>query len=424
MGAEAMAQAIPAAAVSQVLEDGGRKGSRAVLALAASQALSSISIILMVMASPLVGLAVAPSRHWATVPLAAHHFASMLTTVPASLFMRRFGRRSGFRLGAAIGAIGAVLAAVGVAKASFLAFVCGAALIGSFNGFAGFFRFAAAEAAPAQRRARAISLVMSGGVAAAVLGPLLGRWSKNLIPGAAFIGCFLVVAAACVLAFAVLHFVQLDRSVMTGPRGQEARPLFEIVRQPKFVVAVCCGTLGYGLMALLMSATPIAMSSCGHSFKETASVIQWHVLGMFAPSFFTGRLIKRFGTTTIMLMGAALVTACASINLCGTSMVQFWSALVCLGTGWNFLYIGATTLLIETYRPAEKEKAQAFNDFGVFSSVTAASLTAGVLQEKIGWRTLNLSAFPVLVFIAMMIVALAWQQRGATIARTGAPSAG
>ena len=385
MSGEATARVLPQAVVTPVLEDRGRKGDAAVLALAASQALSSISVILMVMVSPLVGLAVAPSRYWATVPLAVHHFASMLTTIPASLFMRRFGRRTGFRLGATIGALGSVLAAVGVARASFLAVSSGAALIGSFNGFCAFFRFAAAEAAPPQRKARAISLVMSGGVAAAVFGPLLGRWSRTLLPGAAFVGCFIVVAVACVFAFAILHFVQSDRHVTTEHLQQQSRPLFEIVCQPKYLAAVICGTIGYGLMSLLMSATPIAMSSCAHTFKDTAGVIQWHVLGMFAPSFVTGRLIRRFGTRTIVLAGAGLVAACASINVFGTALVmQFWAALVCLGIGWNFLYIGATTLLLDTYRSAEKEKAQAFNDFAVFSSVAAASLSAGFLQEKIG----------------------------------------
>jgi len=288
---------------------------------------------------------------------------------------------------------------------SFLLFTLGSILIGIFSGFANYYRFTAADSVVKEYKSRAISYVLAGGVLAAIIGPNLANHTKDIISNATFAGSYTAIIGLYVLSFILLSFLDLPH-VKPQIKSQQnsGRPLIDIALQPRFIIAVISGTLGYATMTLLMTATPLAMQHHHHVYSDTAFVIQWHVLGMFAPSFFTGSLIKRFGLLPIMIAGALLAFACIFINLVGTSVSHFWFALLLLGISWNFLFIGATTLLTETYSENEKFKAQALNDFLVFSVVSAASLFAGVLHHKFGWQFVNYLAIPAVIGILISLV--------------------
>ena len=365
------------------------------------------AVSLLATVSALVGLALAPSPGFATVPLGLQFLATMLFTFPASLCMQRVGRRAGFMGGAAFGLLGAALAAWSVAEGSFEGLCAGAFCIGIFIAFAQYYRFAAADVATAEYRSRAISLVLAGGVVAAFAGPNLANASRDLFATAAFAGCFVVVAGLAAGTMLVLAFVRVPHFRSRSSDGV-SRPLAEIAMQPRYLTAVAGALVGYAAMNLLMTSTPLAMETRTLPFAATASVIQWHVVGMFAPSFFTGHLIRRFGTLQIMLVGAVLQAACVAVNLAGDSYAHFLAALVLLGLGWNFLFIGATTLLTETYTAQEKAKAQGFNDLLVFATVTFTATASGYLHFELGWRSLNIGVIPFLVVVA---AAIAWLRR-------------
>ena len=299
------------------------------------------AVSLLATVSALVGLALAPSPGFATVPLGLQFLATMLFTFPASLCMQRVGRRAGFMGGAAFGLLGAALAAWSVAEGSFEGLCAGAFCIGIFIAFAQYYRFAAADVATAKYRSRAISLVLAGGVVAAFAGPNLANASRDLFATAVFAGCFVVVAGLAAGTMLVLAFVRVPHYRSRSGNGV-SRPLAAIAMQPRYLTAVAGALVGYAAMNLLMTSTPLAMETRTLPFAATASVIQWHVVGMFAPSFFTGHLIRRFGTLQIMLVGAVLQAACVAVNLAGDSYAHFLAALVLLGLGWNFLFIGAT----------------------------------------------------------------------------------
>jgi len=373
-----------------------------VLLLAACQAMLMTGGSLLIATSALVGYRLAPDKALATLPLAAQMLASMLTSIPASLLMQRFGRRAGFLLGSSIGITGAGLATVAIVTGNFALFILGAALSGMFAGFGNYYRFAAADVATVDYRSTAISYVLAGGVIAAFIGPNLAHWTSAWLV-APFAGSYLALTAILLLSFATQWFLDIPRPERAA-RGS-GRTLAAIARQPVFIVAAIGGMLGYGIMALVMTATPLAMHDHHYAFSDTAFVIEWHVLGMFAPSFFTGHLIRRFGVLQVMLVGGVLSAVCVGINLAGTSLSHFWLALFLLGVGWNFLFIGATTLLTETYAPEEKAKTQALNDFLVFSTVTIAVLSAGTLQHRLGWQAVNYGVIPL---IAVTVVAVAW----------------
>lgn len=376
-----------------------------VLLLAACQALMMTANSLLVTTTALVGYRLAADKALATLPMAMQMFATMMTTIPASLLMKRIGRRSGFLVGATIGLFGAVLATVAVLHHQFLLYITGAALIGSFNGFGNYYRFAAADTATDDWRSRAVSFVMAGGVIAALAGPNLARYTAHLIPEAVYAGS---IGSTILLYLASLFLLsQVRIPPEPGEVHGTMRRLGEIARQPLYLAALVGGAAGYGAMVLIMTATPLAMHRYAYSFSDTAFVIQWHVLGMFAPSFVTGYLIARFGALNIIMTGALLILACVAANLTGTAMVHFWVALLLLGTGWNFMFIGATTLLTVTYAPAEKAKSQALNDFTVFTIVTLASLSSGALLQFVGWRMVNLAVIPLMV---TALVVTAWQR--------------
>lgn len=374
-----------------------------VLLLVAAQALFQTASTLVMTIGALVGARVSPTPRLATAPIAAMFLGTVLATVPASHFMVRFGRRRGFVAGALLGALGGVAGAWGIYSGSLLVVSLGTLLIGAYNAFAQFYRFAASEVADETFRPRAIAWVLGGGVVAAVVGPALATLGGPLLEPA-YVGSFLILSAVSLIAASLLsglHAPSPPRAMVQGTR----RSLVAIMRQPAYAVALFAAATGSGVMVLAMTATPLAMSHHHHGLSETTLVIQAHVLGMFAPSFFTGALIARFGVVRIMLMGVVLLGGHVLLSLSGTGFASFGSALVLLGVGWNFLYVGGTTLLTATYLPAEKARAQAANDLTIYLVGLAASLLAGALLQTLGWRWLNVALLP---WLLMAVIALLW----------------
>ena len=392
---------------------------RNVWLLALCLALMMTANALLITTSALVGLGLAAANSLpeslSTLPLAIQFIATMLTTIPASLLMKRIGRRAGFFVGSTVGTAGAAMACYAIVQGSFVLFAIATALFGVHNGFGTYYRFAAADIASADYRATAISYVMAGGVVAALLGPNLASWTNSWLSATPFAGSYLALIGIYCLSLAVLAFIRIPPAPASLRQGS-GRSLDIIGAQPAFIVAVTVATLGYGVMALVMTATPLAMHAHAYSFANTAFVIEWHVLGMFAPSFFTGHLIRRFGVANIMLTGALLNVLTLAINLNGTSMTHVWAGLLLLGVGWNFLFVGATTLLTETYSEQEKAKVQAFNDFLVYTGVAIASLSAGALQHQFGWRVVNVGVLPLIGVILIAVLWLKLRPPGRTIA--------
>ncbi len=378
-----------------------------VLKLAGCQALAMTGNSILFTVAALIGASLLTDKSWATFPLALLHLATLFTTIPASLWMARVGRKFGFATGIGIGMVGAGLGVYAIFVGSFVGF-CGAMLLlGCFNGFVGYYRFAAAELASDSFRSMAISWVVAGGVVAAVLGPQLAIWAKDWFVEATFAGCLLTIILLQALSLPLLASVPLPRWQKIE-QVEQGRPLLAIMQQPVFIVAVLGSMLGYGVMVLIMTSTPLAMVEHAFPFHQAAFVIQWHVLGMFAPSFITGALIVRFGLLNIILTGGILNIVCITINLLGISLMHYWSALLLLGIGWNFLFVGSTTLLTEAYRPAERAKTQAAHDFLMFSSVAASTVLSGGLLNHWGWQAVNWAGLPM---IMLAVAAAFWLQR-------------
>jgi MFS family permease len=383
---------------------------RQVALLASAHALFQTASVMVMTVGGLAGALVTPRPEWATAPIASMFLGTALTTIPASLWMARVGRRRGFVLGAALGVAAGLLAAAGIWLHSLLLLSLGTALVGGYQAFAQFYRFAAGEVADAAFRPRAISLVLAGGIVAALLGPLLGRWGGPLLEPA-YVGSFLLLAVVSLIAAGLLTGLRMPPQQAAPTTEASGRPLWAIVRQPSYLVALFGAATGGGVMILAMTATPIAMVHHRHDLADATLVIQLHVLGMFVPSFFTGLLIERFGVLRVMLTGVALLAGHVLMSLTGTGFQSFASALVMLGVGWNFLYIGGTTLLTSTYSPAERARAQAANDMAIFSVGLLSALGAGALLQAAGWQTMNLLLVPWLLAAASALVALAWARR-------------
>lgn len=383
---------------------------RQVLLLATSQALFQTTSVLVMTIGALAGGMIAPRPELATAPIAAMILGTTLGTVPASMLMARAGRRPGFILGALAGAIAGIAAAAGIWLGSLLLLSAGTFLVGIYQSFAQFYRFAASEVADEAFRPRAISLVMAGGVAAAILGPTLAQFGGPLLTPA-YTGSFLLLALVSLVGAGLLLGLDVPRPAPRAAGADGGRPLGAILRQPAYAVALFGAATGGGVMILAMTATPLAMTHHQHQLPDTALVIQLHVLGMFLPSFFTGSLIARFGVLPIMLAGVALLTGHVLTSLTGTGFGSFAAALILLGVGWNFLYIGGTTLLTETYTEAEKGRAQAMNDMTVFGVGLVSTLAAGMLHQAFGWQTLNLLLLPWLGLAALALFWLATMRR-------------
>lgn len=360
--------------------------------------------------SALVGVMLAPEPTLATLPLGLAYFCVMLTMIPASLLMKRYGRRVGFALGGTAGLIGGTTSALGIYLGSFILFCTGSALFGIASGFSQYFRFAAAEIVHDSYKSRAISWVLAGGLVAAFIGPSTARFTRELIPDAQFAASYAAIALFCVGVIIIQFFLRIPKPSLEEVQGLK-RPLGFVLTRPIFMVAVLCAMIAYGTMNLLMTATPLAMDHRGMVFGDTAVVIQWHIVGMFAPSFFTGSLIDRFGVLKIMFVGAFLLLACSAVALSGQLYSDFFVGLLLLGVGWNFLYIGGTTLLTEVYLPSEKAAIQGINEFLVFSATAFTALSSGYLHHTLGWETLNLYTIPVTGFAAGIIAVLGWKLR-------------
>ena len=371
--------------------------------LAACQAMLFTNNSTLIAINGLAGLALAPSATLATLPVTCWVVGGALATMPASQYMRKVGRQSGLMRGAAIGIVGALICAMAVWQASFWLLCFGALVFGTFNSFGQYYRFVAAEVAPMEFRATAGSLVLAGGLVGGILGPSLSRVTIDLIEPK-FTGAYLALIAFVLVTIAILSRIRVP-DLSAAEQASSGRPLSEIARQPKYIVAVLSGAISYGVMNFLMTSTPIAMRGCGHPYGDAAFVISSHVVAMFAPSFLTGPLIRRAGVIPVMLAGAVLNIASIAMALSGLAVANFWWSMVLLGVGWNFLYIGATTLLTETYRPEERAKAQGANETAIFAMMALSSFSSGMIVTNAGWEKVNYAAMPL---IAVVMAALAF----------------
>ncbi len=334
----------------------------------------------------------------ATLPVSGFNIGVAVGTIPAALLMRRVGRRAGFLSGASVAIFGGLIAGFAVLAGSFALFAFGLLIAGFSAAFAQQYRFAAADTGSPAFRARAISWVLTGGIAAAVIGPQMVILTRNLLDPIPFAGSFFAIGGLALVAIAILSLLTGEaREPPPETERTGGRPLREITRQPRFIVAILCAMGSYGLMSLLMTAAPLAIVGCGLGPDNAALGIQWHVMAMFGPSYFTGQLIARYGKEPVIAIGMVLLALCAGVALSGVNLANFWVALILLGLGWNFGFIGATAMLTETYRPEEKSTVQGLNDFLVFGSVALASLSSGRLYATVGWERLNLYVFPVIV---------------------------
>ncbi|KAA3652359.1 MAG: MFS transporter [Proteobacteria bacterium] len=346
----------------------------------------------------------------ATVPVTGYTLGIALGALPAAMLMRAVGRKAGFMCGALVGIAGLLLAAWALSLHAFWLFSAALLLTGASGAFVQQYRFAAADRGSTDFKAKAISWVLIGGVFAAILGPQTVIRTKDLLLPVPFAGAFLSAVALLAASLVVLSFLapSVPQGAATGEDAAPARPLGDILRQPRFMVAVLCGTATYALMSLVMTAAPLAMLDCGFDAEESTLGIQWHVLAMFVPSFFTGHLIARFGKAAVVATGLLILVGCALLALAGIELLHFWGALILLGVGWNFGFIGATAMVTETYRPSEKGKAQGANDFILFGTVAFASFMSGQMLNTWGWGAVNWTIFPV---VALSLLALAWLAR-------------
>lgn len=373
--------------------------------LAIAQALMLSAIVMSMALGAIIGALLAPDPGLATLPIAAMVVGVAATSIPAALLMRRHGRRIGFLFGAMLGVAGSLVCVWALQERSFVLFVAGHCLLGSYQGFANYYRFAAVEASEPSQASKAISLVVAGGIVAAFLGPQLGQWGRGWLAGQTFVGSYLAQGVLTLAAMASLYGLRLPPPAMA--QGGDVRPLGEILRQPAVQVSIFGAAVGYAAMIMVMTATPLAMLGCGLPGTSVTPVIQWHVVGMFAPSFFTGNLIKRYGAPRIMQVGFALLLCQLVLALSGVEFLHFLSALILLGVGWNFAFIGGTTLLTQTYRPAEQLRVQAINEFIVFGLVAFASLSAGWLYARFGWVVMNLAVAPLLILALLASIRMA-----------------
>lgn len=392
---------------------------RAALLLAFASAIGGSAGPIAIGTGGLVGMALLPPEQMAlaTIPVSAFIVGSALASIPAAMTMRRIGRRLGFMLGTGLGAIGAVIVTLAIMAGAFWGFTAGMVLIGAAGAFAQQYRFAAADAAEPAFKPRAIAWVMAGGVVTGVVGPQLSIYAQPLLPGVPLAGPFLALVVLFVLAAIVLSQLKVPppppiNATYTG------RPLLSILLRPKFIVALLGAVASYALMSLVMTATPLAMVANNLSHADAQTGIQWHVIAMFGPSFFTGSLISRFGKSGIAVTGLLLIAASATVALTGTSLWHFWTALILLGVGWNFGFIASTAMVAELYRPEEAFRVQAMNEFILFSIVAIASFSSGGILVASGWTVVNLLVYPIVALAVALIIIQALMDRRAAQAAT------
>jgi predicted MFS family arabinose efflux permease len=376
---------------------------RNALVLAVTQALAGGNSTVLVATAGIVGTILAPDKNLATLPISIYVLGMWMGTLPLGALARRLGRRNALQIGTVCGVLTGLICCLAVLQGSFLLFNVGAVFSGLYASAHQSYRFAAADTASEAFRPKAISWVLFGGVVAAVVGPQLVIATQDLWPPYLFAATYVGQSALALISAGVLMFTNIPKPPPRSATG-DGRPLGEIAKQPRFVVAVACGVAAYSTMNLLMTSAPLAMVMCNHSVTDATLGLQWHVLGMYAPSFATGALISRFGLERITGAGLALIIVAAVIGIAGISLWHFWVALALLGVGWNFAFIGATTMVTHCHRPNERNKVQAFNDFLVFGSMAIGSFSSGVLLVSFGWSMVNEVAFPVVLAATALLV--------------------
>jgi MFS family permease len=372
--------------------------------LAAAQALTGANSAVIFATGSIVGATLAPDVSLATVPLSMYVVGLAAGTLPTGAISRAYGRRVAFIIGTACGVLTGLLASYAILHASFALFCCATFLGGLYGAVSQSYRFAAVDGASAAYRPKALSWVMAGGIFAGVLGPQLVQWTMDIWPPYLFAFSFLVQAVVALIAMAILSRVDAPKPAPSDFHG--GRPLFEIVRQPRFIAAAICGIVSYPMMNLVMTSAPLAMQICGLSVSDSNFGIQWHIVAMYGPSFFTGSLIARFGAPKVVVVGLLLEAAAATVGLTGVTAMHFWSTLVILGVGWNFSFVGASALVLETHRPSERNKVQAFNDFLIFGMMALGSFSSGQLLANYGWSAVNMVVYPP-VLLGLMVLMLA-----------------
>ena len=396
-------------AITQAVDQGDRRARGNVLRLAVAQALAGANASVIFATGAIIGSTLAPDPAWATVPISVFVVGMAAGTLPTGWLARRYGRRVAFMAGGGAGVLAGLVAAGALLAQSFALF-CLATLCGGFYAsVVQSFRFAAADGASTAFRPKALSWVMAGGVFAGVIGPQLVTWTMDLWAPNLFVVSYLAQAGVALLAMGVLSGVDLPRPARAAPAG---RPLAEIVRQPRFLIAALCGVVSYTLMNLVMTSAPLAMRMCGLPLTASNSAIQWHIVAMYGPSFFTGTLIARFGAPRVVAAGLALTAAAALVGLQGITTAHFVVVLVLLGLGWNFGFVGASAMVLDCHRPEERTRVQSFNDFLVFGTMAAGSFSSGQLLTALGWGAVNLVVFPPVV-LALAVLALSGRLRRA-----------
>jgi MFS family permease len=384
--------------------------NRHLLLLAVCQALFLTNNVTFIAINGLVGLSLAPLGWMATLPVTGYVVGAALSAMPVARLQARVGRKRSFQIGLLVAGLSAALCALAVSIGSFWLLVAATVFAGFYSANGALYRFAGPELVEPAFKERALSWVLAGGVAGAFIGPNLASATRTWLE-VPFAGAYVALVAVAVLSLAVMSFIRFPDHVPPLPGAAAGRPLRELAQQPAFLVAIIAAALGYGVMNLLMAATPIAMAQCKHPFDSAALVLEWHVLGMFVPSFFTGHLIKRFGALPVMGVGAVLNFVCVAVALSGVDLMQFLVALFVLGVGWNFLYTGGSTLLTRTYRPEEKNRAQGAMDTCVFWTMALSSFSSGALITTQGWTWLNLGSLLPIALVSAAILWLALRQR-------------
>lgn len=380
--------------------------------LAAAQGLFLTNNVVFIAINGLVGLSLAPLGWMATLPVMGYVVGGALSTPLVARTQSRWGRKASFQIGLLVALLSALLCYWAALDKNFWLLVSATVIAGYYSANGQLYRFAAAELAAPDYREKAVSLVLAGGLIGAVLGPNLASRTRNVLE-VPFAGAYLALAVVALISMAIMAFLRFPPLPPKQDNADKGRPLSVIMRQPVFMVAAGAAALSYGVMNLLMAATPLAMQVCGFPFDDAALVLEWHVIGMFAPGFFTGHLIKRFGTLTIMGVGVLLNLACVAIALTGVELHQFLVALFLLGVGWNFLFTGSTTLSLQAYRPEEKDRAQAAINFFVFATMALTSFASGALVTTRGWQWLNLGSLVPVVLTGLALLWLAWVRRQA-----------
>jgi predicted MFS family arabinose efflux permease len=389
---------------------GDRLARRNALVLAIAQALAGGNNTVIVSTGGIVGSMLAPDRAFATLPISVMVLGMWIGTLPVGMLSKAYGRRFALQVGSLIGAVSGLISCWAVLHASFGLFLLGAFGSGLYAAAHQSYRFAAADTASDAFKPKAVSWVLAGGVFAGILGPQLVIFTKDVWQPYLFAATFIGQAGFALLTAFVLILVKIPRPVAVQG-AKRGRPLAEIARTPRFITAVLCGVASYAMMNLVMTSAPLAMVDCGHSVTTATLGLQWHVLAMYGPSFFTGSIIARFGMDRVILSGLALIGVAAAIGISGISVAHFWTALILLGIGWNFAFIGATTMVTRCHRPEERNQVQAFNDFLIFGSMAIGSFASGTLLATFGWSAVNEVVFPAILAAAVLLIWLSVRER-------------